>query len=296
MLRLAPCLSLALVLAAAGCTSEGVDVFPLYRNVTNAEGSEVSVLWPLASATTDAEKDVSWFFPFFLHVEHGAHGVDGETMLFPFFPIWMVQRNAVVDYQHILPLWSRTYHDGRADSSLVLFLVNWSRAAGNDGLIAHSVFPLYQWEKGGPGNRFSLLRFGELFATGPVFSLLDLDHTGVRREKDRDVPGSTIDFGGAVGRLINVFHTTDNGAADETRFLTLFANEPWSLYYHRAPREGAPGAEVDGGNTVTRLFPLFSRTTGPKISEWYGPLWMFGHREEEGKSTLTLFWIPIGLD
>ncbi len=310
MQRPASCLPLAPVFAIfaafaasfSGCTSEGkvpregIDVFPLYRDVSGADGSEFSVLWPLASSTHDAEKDVAWFFPFFLHIEHGEHGANGETMLFPFFPIWMVQRDADMQYEHVLPLWSRTYHDGRTDSALVLFLVEWSRQAGEDGLVAHSLFPAYQWVKGGPGNRLSLVRFGEMFPTGPLFSLLDLDETGVRREKDHDVPGSSIDFGGVFGRIVNVFHTADVGAFDETRFLTLFANETWSLFYHRAPHEGAPGADVDGGATTTRLFPLFSRTTSPTSSEWSGPLWMFGWKEADGKKTLTLFWIPIGMD
>lgn len=246
-----------LLLGLASCMSDkpGIDLFPLYRNVADAESSELSVLWPLSSFESSTAGGVaserSWVFPFHLHSQRGAHD---ELRMVPMLPpIWFHQRSLDLDALQAFPVYDRVQSGAMVDHSILLFLGQWSRYAGEDELQTLAIQPLFQWEQKGRGDRLRLLSVGRNRSDTPLLALFSRDRSGIGLygEADRDATG--VDVLSAGWGLLNLFHADGAGSHDDLRVLTLFDNEPWSLFERRVPHEGAPGA--DGGRTV--LFPFY---------------------------------------
>lgn len=301
-----------LLLATGACRSsdderEGVDLFPLYRNVSDGTTGERSVLFPLSNAEWDDELDVSrsWIFPFYVKW-HG--GTQEEGIFVPMLPLYMHRRSAEMETTQYVPFWGRTTENGAVRTNVLLFLFEWTRAERSGELEASSVFPLYQWETGGAGQRFSLLRAVEMFLTGPVVSLLDVDTRVPSFRGATDEPGLKIDVLHAVGKLVQLFHWGDAGSYTETRLLTIFASEPLSLFQRKVPHEGAPGAVErrtvlfpfywdtdDGVEQTWRLWPFYTTSKTATGSSWSIIAGAFGMGHEGETRTLKLLWIPIEL-
>ncbi|MBL8766471.1 MAG: hypothetical protein JNL94_03845 [Planctomycetes bacterium] len=303
---------IGLLLATGACSSsedkrEGIDLFPLYRDVSDGTSGERSVLFPLSNAEWDDELQVSrsWIFPFYVRW-HG--GTEEEGLFVPMLPLYMHRRSPDMETTQYVPVWGRTTEGGVERTNVLLFLFEWAREQRSGELEASSVFPLYQWEKGGAGQRFSLLRAGEMFMTGPIVSLLDVDTRVPSFRANADEPGLKIDVLHAVGKLVQLFHWGDAGSYTETRLLTIFASEPLSLFHRKVPHDGAPGAlerrtvffpfywdTDDGVERTWRLWPFYATTESSTGSNWSIVSGAFGMAHEGEKRTLKLFWIPIEL-
>lgn len=301
-----------LLLATGACSSsedkrEGVDLFPLYRNVSDGTTGERSVLFPLSNAEWDDELDVSrsWIFPFYVKW-HG--GTQEEGIFVPMLPLYMHRRSAEMETTQYVPVWGRTIENGTVRTNVLLFLFEWARAERSGELEASSVFPLYQWETGGAGQRFSLLRAVEMFPTGPIVSLVDVDTRVPSFGGATDESGLKIDVLHAVGKLVQLFHWGDAGSYTETRLLTIFASEPLSLFQRKVPHEGAPGAVErrtvlfpfywdtdDGVEQTWRLWPFYATSKTATGSSWSIIAGAFGMAHEGEARTLKLLWIPIEL-
>ncbi|MFH0944170.1 MAG: hypothetical protein V2A76_03145 [Planctomycetota bacterium] len=245
-------LALLIPLALPACATDqgGLDLFPLYRNQQEADRGEFSVLWPLSNFEWDQEGEVSWTVPFHVHMSK----VDGDELtMVPAIPLYFHQRGLDLETTTVLPLYSRTIAGARTQTSLLLFLADWARMEGEEGLDGMSVFPLFQWRKEGAGEMLSFLRVLELGPTGPAVSLLDIDRTGLSYGEGEDQAALSVDVASVFGRIVNLFHYDDEGSHTDLRFLTIFANEDWSLFQRRTPHEGAPG--TDTARTV--FFPLY---------------------------------------
>jgi hypothetical protein len=297
---------LASVAVVAGCASgedtrEGVDLFPLYRDLSDAKSGERSVLWPLSNAEWDETKQSkhSWIFPFYVHWRTGTQT---EGTLVPILPLYAHVRSPEWESTHYFPVWSRTTEKGSETTNVLLFLFETVRQQNSGALEQSSIFPLYQWKKGGSGQRFSLLRainYWGAVAPGatnvdldPVVSLFDVDSRVPAFYGAGDEPGIKIDVVHVFGKLVQLFHWGDAGSYTETRFLTIFASEPLSLFRRKVPHEGAPGAD----ERRTTLFPLFDRMVGTDRSKWSVIAGAFGVEREQDRRTLRLLWIPIDLD
>lgn len=300
------------LLTTSACSSsedkrEGVDLFPLYRNLSDGTTGERSVLFPLSNAEWDDELDVSrsWIFPFYVSWHGGANE---EGLFVPILPLYMHRRSAGMETTQYIPVWGRTTENGVERTNVLLFLFEWAREQRTGDLEATSVFPVYQWETGGNGQRFSLLRAGEIFPSGPIVSLFDVDSRIPAFHGAADEPGLQIDVLHAVGRLVQLFHWGDAGSYDETRLLTIFASEPLSLFHRKVPHEGAPGAfdrrtvlfpfywdTDDGVEQTWRLWPFYATTKTATGSSWSIISGAFGMEHEGETRTLRLLWIPIEL-
>ncbi len=245
-------LLLLLPLLLSACVSEqgGLDLFPLYRNQQEEDRGEFSILYPLSNFEWDEEGEVSWTVPF--HV-HWRRGETEEVTMVPALPLYFHQKSLDVESTGLFPLFARTQAGGRTDTTLLVLLADWASYVGEEGLAALSVFPLFQWREEGAGERFSLLRALELGPTGAAVSLLDVDRTGLSYGDGEDQPALAVDFASVFGRIVSLFHYDDEGSHTDTRLLTLFANEDWSLYQRRTPHPGAPGADT----ARTILFPFY---------------------------------------
>ena len=245
-------LVLLIPLALSACATEegGFDLFPLYRNQQSADQGEFSILWPLSNFEWDQEGEVSWTVPFHIHMSEA----DGDELtMVPVFPLYYHQQSLDLEVTTYLPLYSETVEGARTQKSLLLFLVEWASTEGEEGLDAMSLFPLFQWREEGAGEMLSFLRALEISPTGPAVSLLDIDRTGLSYGQDADEQALSVDVASVLGRIVNLFHYDDEGSHTDTRFLTIFANEDWSLFQRRTPHEGAPGAD----NARTIFFPLY---------------------------------------
>ncbi len=269
-----------LALGACRTEGEGLDLFPLYRNVRVGEAREVSVLFPLSNFEWDEQETLTWTIPFHVHWRRGAHE---QITLVPVLPLYFHQRNLRADIEGVFPLFSHSEEGPRTETTLLVLLADWATRRGDDGLAALSVFPLFQWRREGAGARFSLVRGLELSPTGPMVSLLDVDWTGLCYGAGEDERALSIDAGAVLGRIVNLFHWGDVGSHTETRVLTLLANEEWSLYYRRVPHEGAPGADSGGGPEWSVLFNMFGvgqRDEQQFVRLFWWP-WEFGEGEAE---------------
>ncbi|MBI4879086.1 MAG: hypothetical protein HY812_05415 [Planctomycetes bacterium] len=282
----ASALLLLLALGACQTEGEGVDLFPLYRNVRTGEAREFSLLFPLSNFEWDEQETLTWTIPFHVHWRRGAHE---QITLVPVLPLYFHQRNLRADIEGVFPLFSRSVQGGRTETSLLVLLADWATRSGDDGLAALSVFPLFQWRREGAGARFSLVRGLELSPTGPMVSLLDVDWTGLSYGEGEDERALAIDAGAVLGRIVNLLHYGDAGSHTEVRVLTLLANEEWSLIHWRAPHAGAPGA--DGARLV--LFPFYWDIQHG-AAERTRVLWPFyGFRERDGRAVLHYVLFPL---
>lgn len=272
--------------ASAGCVTEPgeFDLWPLYRDQRGPDGREFAVLWPLSNFEQEGDDEKSWVFPFYLHWRHGERE---EATLVPLIPpLYVRQETPDLAALNVFPLYGRVREGARTDRSVLLFLTEWSRYAGEDDLARLNVFPLFQWEERGAGDRLGLLWGGTLL------SALTLDRTGLSFREDGDQPGLAVDVMSVLGGLVTLFHRDDVGSHDDLRVLNLFANEDWSLFVHRTPHQGTPGA--DTARTV--LFPFYwnVRHGAGSRTRVYWPFWGTTTREDQPISWYVLFpllWI-----
>lgn len=260
-----------LPLALGACVTHGdeFDLYPIYRNRQDPDSGQFAILWPLSNFEWDEEGETSWSVPFHYHQTRGEHE---EMTLAPVIPLYFHQKMLDQETTGFFPLFSSTRTGARSDTTLLVLLAEWGAYQGEDELAALKIFPLFQWEEKGAGERLSLVRGIEIAPTGPLFSLLDMDRTGLSYGAETDEQALAVDFASVFGRIVNLFHWDDEGSHTDTRFLTLFANEDWSLFQRRVPHEGAPGA--DTGRTI--LFPLYFDI------------------DHDDELNTTIFWPPYG--
>ncbi len=280
--------ALLLLSASGGCVTapDDFDLWPIFRNQRSDGGGEVAVLWPLSKFewSGDGMSESEWVFPFYAHWSNGDE--DGVTLVPMVPPLYTHQERVDYESTSLFPLFSNVRTGARIDRSALVLLGEWSRYDGEEGLVRLNVFPLFQWEERGAGERLSLIRGLEISPTGPLFSLLDIDRTGLSIRPESDEPSLAVDFASVFGRIVNLFHWDDVGSHDDLRFLTLFANEDWSLFQRRAAHEGAPGDDQE----KTILFPFYWNVRHAEDSRTR-MLWPFYGSTTRGAATIARYFV-----
>lgn len=267
---------IACLFSTPGCVSDsGVDVFPLYRNLDEADGSsETSVLWPLSNFESNETGSSSWIAPFY----YSSDGDAGEGLIVPLIPpIWLSNDNSLGSSRQIFPLYYTKTEGAKTESNILFFLSEWSSYEGEDGLATLNVLPLFQWGDDAGRDR---LAFGHVGGPGPgaLVSLYENETYGRAYYGDGDKPGSRIDIGSLLFHFVELFHYDDLGSHTDVRFLNITGNEVVSLFQHVSPHEGAPGA--DYGRTI--LFPFWwDMTEGDRRTKHLWPLYGATTRAEE---------------
>lgn len=252
-IRLGWVFALALITVSTGCVTEKgeFDLWPVYRNARGDDGArEFAILWPLSNFEWSDEKDVSWTVPFHIHWRNGD---EEEGTMIPALPLYFHQRAPGFEATSFFPLFDHSVRGARTDTRLLLLLADWASYEGEEGLTQVGVFPLFKWQEVGSGTRLGILHALEASPWAPLVGVLGIDRSGESFHANEDRPGLGVDVGSLGWRILELFHWDDVGSHDDTRLLTLFANEDWSLFQRRVPHEGAPGS--DTGKTI--LFPLW---------------------------------------
>lgn len=239
--------------SACATKYEGVDLFPLYRDVGDEKAGEFFILIPPYYSEWNETETVSWSIPFHLHKSEGTHS---ELTYVPIIPLWYSNRSPEGQTTALVPLWQRDRAGVRSKTKLLLFLASWTKDDDAEGLREFALSPFFGWREGTDGDAWDFVTTNDLITgksgAGALVSLLAIDNTKPSF-RSVDEPGREIDFVNLGGGLVRLFHHDDTGTHDETRFLSLFASEPLSLFRRRVPHEGAYGA-VD---SVTMFFPFW---------------------------------------
>lgn len=272
--------------AAPGCISDsGVDIFPLYRNLEEPDGStETSVLWPLSNFESNETGSSSWVAPFY----YSADGDTGEGLIVPLIPpIWLTTDNMLGGSRQVFPLYSTKTQGAKTESDVLLVLADWTSYAGDDGLASLNVLPLFQWGDDLGRKRLAFAHVGNA-GTGALVSLFEKEEYGTAYYGEGDQPGFRLDIGSLLFHFVELFHYDDVGSHTDIRFLNITGNEVVSLFQHVSPHEGAPGA--DYGRTIA--FPFWwDMSDGDTRTRHFWPLY---GATERGEETLV-HWILFPL-
>lgn len=279
-----------ILLATAGCSTEyeGVDLFPLYRDVGDEKAGEFFWLLPPWYESWSPGERLSWSLPFHLHSESGPRT---ELTMVPLLPLYFHNREPDSELLSIFPIYQRSTTGARSDSKVLLLLAGWSKDAGDSDLKALSVTPLFDWSVEGTGIRRGYVTTSDFLTgragAGALFTLLDVDRTGLAFHGGdvADETSTVVDFVCVFGGLFRFFRTGDAGSFDEWRLVTLFDSEPLSLVRWRTPHEGAPGAQ-GGARTI---FPLwFDLDDGTARMRMF---WPFYGQSQRGDSVTDRWFV-----
>jgi hypothetical protein len=274
---------------ACGTIYEGVDLFPLYRDVGDEKAGEFWLLLPPVYSEWNENESLSWSLPFHLHRRTGAHS---ELTHYPLLPIWYHSKTPASELKALFPLWQRDRIGVRDTTKIALLLANWTTYSDEPGLKALGIAPLFQWRAGVAGDAHEFVTTGDFltgkYGAGALASFVSIDRTRPSFGTV-DGPGIEFDLVNLGGGLVQLFHYDNTGTHDETRLLTLFGSEPLALYRHRAPHEGTAGDR----DSVTMLFPLWFDFVMNSTERFFS-LWPFyGYSQRESAVTDRYFAWPV---
>lgn len=270
----------ALASSFSGCTSEyqGVDLFPIYRDVGDEKAGEFFWLLPPVWKSWKGDESLSWSLPFHLHQSKGEHD---ELTLIPLIPLWYQQKTLDVETRAIFPLWQRETAGVQNVTKLLLGLGGYTSMDDEPGLRSLTVAPLFGFAKTPGGTNLEFVTTGDILTgkggRNAVLSGVALDRS-VPYFGEQDRPGLAIDVLNVFGGLVQLFHHDDQGTHDETRVLTLFASEPLALFRHRTPHHGAYGSDESGSHFAPFWFD-YADKDGRFFSLW--PFYGFRTRGEQ---------------
>jgi hypothetical protein len=281
-------LALAATLGACASEYEGVDLFPLYRDVGDEQAGEFFWLLPPIWSSWDDQGSLSWSLPFHLHRVAGEHS---QLTLVPLVPLWYRNRSVDADVTAFFPLWNRTVTGVRREHTVALLLAKWTAHDDEPGLQGLSISPLFAWRARPHGRILDFVTTDDFLTgkrgPGALLNLLSID-TSQPRFGAQDGDALDIDFLAAGGGIVQLFHHGDSGSHDDTRFLTLFASEPLSLFRWRRPHEGAPGE----AQRSLQFFPLwldFEDAGSRFFSAWP----VYGFAQADSRVTRRYFAWPL---
>ena len=208
---LACILPVVLASSFSGCTSEyqGVDLFPIYRDVGDEKAGEFFWLLPPVWKSWNGDESLSWSLPFHLHQTKGEHD---ELTLIPLIPVWYQQKTLDVETRAIFPLWQRETAGVQNVTKILLGLGGYTTMDDEPGLRSLTVAPLFGFAKTPGGTNLEFVTTGDILTgkggKNALLSGVALDRS-VPYFGEEDRPGLAIDVLNVFGGLALNVSTSD---------------------------------------------------------------------------------------